>query len=438
MADKFSLETLALHAGQIPDPAYGSRAVPIHQTTSYVFDSSEHAASLFNLEQGGHLYSRISNPTVAVLENRIAALDGGVACIAASSGMAALHLALTALVSQGDHIVYSAQLYGAAINLIDQTMARYGVESTSVDPRDLDAIRAAIRPNTKCVLAELISNPKLDIFNVPEVAKITQAAGVPLVVDGTFNTPYLCRPLDHGANVVIHSVTKWMAGHGTTIAGAVVDGGNFDWSVKNADGTHKFPMIADPHYSLDGINFLDEFGPSAMTMRMRCEGMYNLGPSLSPLSAFLVLQGLETLHLRMDRHMSNAHAMVEFLDSHEAVAWVDHPSKPDHHDHDLAKQLLPKGAGSIIAFGVKGGRAAGAAFTEHVELASHLANVGDAKTLVIHPGSTTHSHLTPQQMADSGTTEDLIRLSVGLENIDDLKADLDRALKMSQRAVAKG
>ena len=435
MADKYNLDTLNLHAGHIPDPVHGSRAVPIHQTTSYVFQSSQHAASLFNMEQGGHLYSRISNPTVAVLEQRVAALDAGVACIATSSGMAALHLALSALVSAGDHIVYSSQLYGAAINLIDQTMARYGVASTAVDPRNIDEIEAAIQPNTKCVLAELISNPGLDIFNIPAVAKVTQKHKVPLIVDGTFNTPYLCQPLKHGANMVVHSLTKWMAGHGTTVAGAVVDGGNFDWGVTNDDGSLKYPCIAGTHYSMEGINFWEEFGPSAATMRMRAEGMYNFGPTLSPLAAFQVLQGIETLHVRMDRHMSNAHAMVEFLNQHDAVSWVKHPSMNDHHDHDLAATLLPHGAGSIISFGVKGGRKAGSAFIEAVELASHLANVGDAKTLVIHPGSTTHSHLTPEQMMASGTTEDLIRLSVGLEHIDDIKADFDRALKISQKAA---
>ena len=433
MVDRYRIDTLSLHAGHTPDPVHGSRAVPIHQTTSYVFQNSEHAASLYNMEQGGHLYSRISNPTVAVLEQRIAALDRGVACTATSSGMAALHLALSVLVSAGDHIVYSSQLYGAAINLIDQTLARFGVSSTAFDPKDLSALDRAITPNTKCVLAELISNPGLDVFDIKRAAAITQAHQVPLIVDGTFNTPYLCQPIEHGANIVTHSLTKWMGGHGTTIAGAVVDGGNFAWDAKNADGSLKFPCIAGNHYSMDGINFWEEFGPSAATMRMRAEGMYNFGPSLSPFSAFQILQGLETLHIRMDRHMANAHAMVTFLKSHDAVAWVRHPSDPAHPDYELAKDILPKGAGSIISFGIKGGRQAGATFIENVELASHLANVGDAKTLVIHPGSTTHSHLTPDQLVASGTSEDLVRLSVGLEHIDDIKTDLNRALSLSQK-----
>jgi len=428
MADFFELETLALHAGHVPDSDHGSRAVPIHQTTSYVFKDARQAAALYNLEEGGHLYSRISNPTVAVLEQRLAAMEGGVACVATSSGMAALHCTTMMLVSAGDHIVSTAQLYGANINLLKNTMPRFGVETTFVHGRDLDGIKAAIQENTKFIFCEMIGNPALDVLDVEAVGKIAGEAGIPLVMDATFCTPYLFKPLDHGVNVVVHSVTKWLGGHGTTIGGAIVDGGNFNWGQND-----KFPTLTSPHYALDEIVFWEEFGPAALTMRLRAEAMYNFGPSLSPMSAFQLLQGIETLPLRMERHMENTAKMVDYLSNHEAVSWVRHPSLPDHPDHDVVKRLLPKGAGSIVGFGVKGGRAAGAAFIENVEVASHLANVGDAKTLVIHPASTTHSHISAEDMKTGGLSDDMIRLSVGLENFDDLKADFDKALKAAMR-----
>lgn len=425
------LETLALHAGHVPDSDHGSRAVPIHQTTSYVFRDARHAAALYNMEEGGHLYTRISNPTVAVLEQRIAAMEGGAACVATASGMAALHCVTTMLVSASDHIVSTAQLYGANINLLKNTMPRFGVETTFVHGRDLDGLKAAIQPNTKFIFCEMIGNPGLDVLDCDAVAKIAREAGLPLVMDATFCTPCLFRPLEHGVNVVIHSATKWMGGHGTTIGGAIVDGGNFDWGASD-----KFPTLTEPHYALDDIVFWEEFGPVALTARIRAEAMYNFGPSMSPFAAFQLLQGIETLPLRMERHMANTAALIEYLSAHDAVSWVRHPSLPDHPDHEIAKRLLPKGAGSVIAFGVKGGREAGAAFIENVRIASHLANVGDAKTLVIHPASTTHSHISAEDMKAGGLSEDMIRLSVGLENIDDLRSDFDQALKAAARVAA--
>lgn len=432
MADDYRLETLSLHAGQTVDKEHGSRAVPIHQTTSYVFQDSRHAAALFNMEQGGHLYSRISNPTVAVLEQRMAALDSGVACIATSSGMAALFVAIMTICSSGDHIVSSSQLYGANVNLLKYTLPRFGITTSFVDPTDSQALKEAIRPETKMVFAEVIGNPGLDVLDVPAVADICDAAAVPLVVDATFNTPYLMQPIALGANLVVHSLTKWIGGHGVAIGGAVVDGGNFDWSRGG-----KFPTIAEPHYAMGGLNFFEEFGPAAFTAKARAEAMYNFGPSLSPQNAFYLLQGLETLALRMDKHIANTHALLDWLSQHEQVAWVRHPDLPDHPGHQLAKKLLPKGAGSIITFGVKGGRAAGRVFIESLELASHLANVGDAKTLVIHPASTTHSHIDAESMRQGGLSDDLIRLSVGLEAIEDIKADFQQALRAAAKAMAQ-
>jgi O-acetylhomoserine (thiol)-lyase len=422
------LETLALHGGHVPDPEHGSRAVPIHLTSSYVFRDARHAAALYNMEEGGHLYSRISNPTVAVLEQRVAAMEGGVAAVAMASGMAALHAVATMLASAGDHIVSTAQLYGANINLLKNTLPRFGVETTFVNSRNFDGLKSAIRDNTKFIFCEMIGNPALDVLDVEKVAAIAREAGVPLVMDATFVTPALMRPLDHGVNVVIHSLTKWMGGHGTAIGGIVVDGGNF-----NFGQSKRWPTLTEPYYALNGLVFWEEFGPLALASRIRAEAMYNYGAALSPMNAFLILQGIETLPLRMERHMANTHAMLDFLTAHEAVAWVRHPSLPDHPDHAAAKRLLPKGAGSIIAFGVKGGRAAGQAFIEGVQVASHLANVGDAKTLVIHPASTTHSHISAEDMKAGGLSEDMIRLSVGLESIEDLKADFDRALRAALR-----
>ena len=432
MSQDYKFDTLSLHAGHMPDDRHGARAVPIYQTTSYMFKDTRHAAALYNMEVGGHLYSRISNPTVAVLEQRLAALEEAAACTATASGMAALSSALLTICSSGDHIVASAQLYGANVNLLKYTLPRFGIETSFVSATDPDAIKAAIQPNTKLLFGEVVGNPGLDIMDIEGVGQIAHEAGVPLIIDATFNTPWLLKPLTKGADIVIHSLTKWIGGHGIAIGGAVVDGGRFDWGASD-----KFPTIASPHYSMDGINFHEEFGPAAFTAKLRAEAMYNFGPCLSPTNAFHILQGLETLPLRMQRHMDNTRALLDFLTTHEDVAWVRHPDLPDHPGHDIAKRLMPRGAGSIIAFGVKGGREAGRAFIEAVELSSHLANVGDAKTLVIHPASTTHSHIDADAMKAGGLSDDMIRLSVGLEDVADIKADFESGFKAARRVTAK-
>ncbi|MGB1105163.1 MAG: O-acetylhomoserine aminocarboxypropyltransferase [Candidatus Puniceispirillaceae bacterium] len=432
MSDDYKFDTLSLHAGHVPDAQHGSRAVPIHQTTSYVFRDTEHAAALYNMELGGHLYTRISNPTVAVLEQRVAALDGGVAATATASGMAALTTAVMTICSAGDHIVASSRMYGANINLLENTLPRFGITTTFVAPDDPEAIAAAIQPNTKIIFGEVIGNPGLDVMDVAAVAAVARKTHVPLMLDCTFNTPWLLKPIELGANIIIHSLTKWMGGHGVAIGGAVVDGGNFDWGRDD-----RFPTIAGPHYAMNDINFHEEFGPAAFTAKFRAEGMYNFGPSMSPTNAFHILQGLETLPLRMQRHMDNTAAMLDFLNGHDAVAWVKHPTLPDHPSHELVKRMLPRGAGSIIVFGLKGGRDAGKAFIEAVELSSHLANVGDAKTLVIHPASTTHSHISAEAMVEGGLSDDMIRLSVGLEDIADITADFELGFRAAARIAAK-
>jgi len=428
MSQDYNFDTLSLHAGHTPDDRHGSRAVPIHQTTSYLFKDTRHAAALYNMEVGGHLYSRISNPTVAVLEQRLAALEEAAACTATASGMAALSSALLTLCSAGDHIVSSAQLYGANVNLLKYTLPRFGIETSFVSATDPDAIKAAIRPNTKLVFGEVVGNPGLDIMDIEAVGRVAHDAGVPLIIDATFNTPRLLKPLTKGADIVIHSLTKWIGGHGVAIGGAVVDGGRFDWGASD-----KFPTISAPHYSMDGINFYEEFGPAAFTAKLRAEAMYNFGPCLSPTNAFHIIQGLETLPLRMQRHMENTNALLAFLSEHDDVAWVRHPNLADHPGHEIAMRLMPRGAGSIIAFGVKGGREAGRAFIEAVQLSSHLANVGDAKTLVIHPASTTHSHIDAEAMKAGGLSDDMIRLSVGLEDSADIQADFELGFKAARR-----
>jgi O-acetylhomoserine (thiol)-lyase len=418
-----------LHAGQRPDTATGARAVPIHETTSYVFRDSDHAAALFNLESAGHLYTRISNPTTAVLEERIAALEGGVGAVATASGMAALHLGIATLASAGDHIVASSCLYGGTINLLMTTLPRFGIRTTLVNPRDHAGFKAAIEPATKLVIGETIGNPGLEVLDIPAIADIAHAAGVPLLIDNTFATPYLMRPIDFGADIVMHSLTKWIGGHGIAIGGAIVDGGRFDWQA-----TDRFPTLTAPYGGYHGIVFAEEFGPTAFIMRARAEGLRDFGACLSPTNAFHLLQGVETLPLRMARHMENTVAVLAFLRQHPAVEWVLHPSLETHPDHALAQQLLPKGAGSIISFGIKGGRAAGRKFIEAVRLASHLANVGDAKTLVIHPASTTHQQMDAAALAAAGVGEELVRLSVGLEAASDIIDDLAQALRAAQKA----
>jgi len=423
-----AFETLSLHAGQHPDPITGARAVPIYQTTSYVFQDPDHAAALFNLERAGHIYTRISNPTTAVLEERLAALEGGVGAIATASGMAAMHLAIATLLGAGDHIIASASLYGGTINLLAHTLPRFGITTSFVKPRELDAFRAAITPKTKLVIGETIGNPGLEVLDIPEVARIAHDAGVPLLIDNTFATPYLSQPIALGADIVMHSATKWLGGHGIAIGGAIIDGGRFDW---RASG--KFPVLTEPYAGYHGIVFDEQFGPAAFIMRARTEGLRDFGACLSPTNAFQLLQGIETLPVRMERHMQNTLVVLDFLKSNKAVAWVLHPALEDHSDHQLAKELLPRGAGSIVSFGIKGGRAAGRKFIEALKLISHLANVGDAKTLVIHPASTTHQQMDAAQLAAAGIGEELVRLSVGIESAQDITDDLGQALRASQK-----
>ncbi len=430
MADpKFlKFDTLALHAGQQPDPVTGARAVPIYQTTSYVFRDTDQAAALFNLERAGHIYSRISNPTVAVLEERIAALEHGVAAIGTASGHAALHLAIVTLMGQGGHIVASSSLYGGSINLFTHTLPRFGITTTFVKPRDVAAFRAAIRPETRLVFAEGLGNPGLEVLDIPAVSEVAHAAGLPLMIDSTFATPWLCRPVELGADLVMHSATKWLGGHGLAIGGLLVDGGRFDW-----EASGRFDTLTEPYAGYHGIAFAEEFGPQAFAMRARSEGLRDFGASMAPQNAFYILQGVETLPLRMERHMANTYRVLDYLKGEAAVSWVLHPDLPDHPDHALGQRLMPKGCGSIVSFGVKGGRRAGATFIEACKLASHLANVGDAKTLVIHPASTTHQQMTAAQLESAGVGEDMVRLSVGLEDVEDIIADLRQALRASQK-----
>jgi O-acetylhomoserine (thiol)-lyase len=430
MADaKFlKFNSLSLHAGQQPDPVTGARAVPIYQTTSYVFDDSDHAAALFNLESPGHIYSRISNPTVSVLEERIAALEGGVGTVCTSSGHAALFLAIATLMDSGGHIVASAALYGGSLNLFRLTLPRFGITTSFVKPRDIDGFRKAIRPETRLVFAETIGNPGLEVLDVPALAAVAHEAKLPLLVDATFTTPYLSRPIEQGADLVLHSATKWLGGHGLAIGGALVDGGKFDW-----EASGKFPTLTEPYAGYHGIDFAEDFGPAAFIMRARLEGLRDFGACLSPANAFYILQGVETLPLRMARHVENAQKVAAALKQDPAVQWVNYPGAPDSPDAALVKQLLPKGAGSMISLGVKGGREAGRKFIDALKLASHLANVGDAKTLVLHPASTTHRQLDEAALKAAGIGEELIRLSVGLEDASDIIDDLSQALKASQK-----
>jgi len=421
-------DTLALHAGQRPDPVHGARAVPIYQTTSYVFADTDQAAALFNLERAGHLYSRISNPTVAVLEERIAALEGGVGAICTASGQAALSLAVMTLMDAGSHIVSSQSIYGGSHNLFAHTLPRFGIETSFVNPRDPAAFAAAIRPNTRLLFAETLGNPGLEVPDMEAIGGLAHDAGLPLMIDNTFATPYLCRPLEWGADLVHHSITKFIGGHGVAIGGVIVDGGRFDW-----EASGKFPTLTEPYAGYHGIDYAEEFGPQAFIMRARTEGLRDFGACLSPTNAFHILQGIETLPVRMARHVENARAIVKYLSDHQAVEWVIWPELADHPDHELASRMLPKGPGAIFSFGITGGRAAGKRFIEALRLFSHLANVGDAKSLVIHPGSTTHQQMDADSLAAAGISEGLVRLSVGLEDIDDLRDDLAGALKASQR-----
>ncbi|MBI4695370.1 MAG: O-acetylhomoserine aminocarboxypropyltransferase/cysteine synthase [Gammaproteobacteria bacterium] len=428
MADhQFGFETLCLHAGQIPDAATGARATPIYQTTSYVFDSADHAASLFNLQTFGNIYTRLSNPTNAVFEERMAALEGGRAAVAVGSGLSAQMVALLTLLEAGDQLVAAKTLYGGTYSQFDYSFRRMGIETTFVDPDDFDAWAAAITPRTKALYAEVLGNPLINVVDLEKVAEIAHAAGVPFVVDNTFPTPYLCRPLDFGADIVVHSATKFIGGHGTSIGGVLVESGKFPWD------NGRFPGMTEPSPGYHGVKFFETFGDFGYTMKARVETLRTLGPALSPFNAFLFLQGLETLPLRMDRHCANALAVARFLKAHPLVDWVRYPSLEGDEYYERAQKYVPKGASSIMSFGIKGGQAAGVKFIESVQFLSHLANVGDAKTLVIHPASTTHRQLSEEQLVAAGVGPDLIRLSVGLETLDDILWDLDQALTKSRR-----
>ncbi|MDY0267854.1 O-acetylhomoserine aminocarboxypropyltransferase/cysteine synthase family protein [Trichloromonas sp.] len=415
--------TRALHAGQVPDPSTGSRAVPIYQTSSYVFNSTEHAANLFGLKEMGNIYTRLMNPTTDVLEKRLAALDGGVGALALSSGSSAIFLAVLNLAQAGDNIVSSSSLYGGTYNLFRHTFGRMGITVKFVDASRPETIAAAIDNQTKAVFTETIGNPKNNVDDFAAIAKIAHNHGLPFIVDNTVATPALFRPIEHGADIVCYSLTKFIGGHGTSIGGAVVDSGNFDWA------SGRFPEFTTPDPSYHGLIYHQALGRLAYILKMRLTLLRDLGPCLSPFNAFQLLQGLETLHVRMPRHCENALAVALFLEEHPAVAWVNYPGLESHPDHGNALRYLPKGQGAIIGFGIKGGTAAGARFIDGVKLASHLANIGDAKTLVIHPASTTHQQLTPEEQRAAGVTEDFIRVSVGIEDLDDILADLDQALR---------
>lgn len=423
MADRnFGFDTLCLHAGQIPDAATGSRAVPIYQTTSYVFDSPEEAASLFNLQTFGNVYSRISNPTVAVFEERMAALEGGRAAVATGSGMAAQMIALLNICEAGDEIVAARTLYGGTHTQLDVNFRKLGIDTVFVDPDTPENFARAITPKTKAIYAETLGNPSLNVLDLEAVAQIANAAGLPLFIDNTFASPYLCRPFEWGAAISVHSATKFIGGHGTTMGGVIVESGKFPWD------NGRFPTMTEPSPGYHGVRFFETFGDFGFTMKCRMEGMRTFGPVLSPFNAFQLLQGLETLPLRMDRHCSSALAVARHLESHPKVAWVNYPGLESSRYHALAKKYLPRGAGAVLSFGIKGGAAAGQKFIDSVEFLSHLANIGDAKTLVIHPASTTHRQLSEEQQVAAGVPPDLIRLSVGLETLDDILWDIDQAL----------
>jgi O-acetylhomoserine (thiol)-lyase len=433
-----AFDTLALHAGAAPDPATGARAVPIYLTTSFVFESSDHAQSLFNLERAGHVYSRISNPTNAVLEQRIAALEGGIGAISVASGQAALHLSIATLMGVGSHIVASTALYGGSQNLLHYTLRRFGIETTFVKPGDIDGWRAAVRPNTKLFFGETVGNPGLDVLDIATVSAIAHEAGVPLLVDSTLTTPWLLKPFEHGADLVYHSATKFLSGHGTVIGGLVVDGGSFDWdapSDKTTGAPSKFPELCQAYDGFHNMVFSEESTVGAFLLRARREGLRDFGACLSPHSAWLILQGMETLPLRMARHMSNTQRVVEFLAGQPFVARVGHPMLESHPSHALAQKLLPRGAGSVFSFDLKGSRAQGKAFVEGLKLFSHLANVGDCRSLVSHPASTTHFRMDDAALSSAGITQGTIRLSIGLEDPDDLIDDLKRALKAAEKAA---
>ncbi|MCP1309046.1 homocysteine synthase [Paenibacillus tyrfis] len=425
---KLSLETLAVHAGQEIDPTTMSRAVPLYQTTSYGFRDTDHAADLFALKEFGNIYTRIMNPTTDVFEKRVAALEGGAAALATASGQAAITYSILNIAGAGDEIVSSSTLYGGTYNLFANTLAKLGIKVHFVDASDPGNFRKAITPKTKAVFAEAIGNPKGDVLDIAAVAVIAHENGIPLIIDNTFPSPYLCRPIEHGADIVVHSATKFIGGHGTSIGGIIVDGGRFDWKASG-----KFAGLTDPDPSYHGVVYTDAVGPIAYIIKARVQLLRDMGASISPFNAFLLLQGLETLHLRMERHSSNAQKVAEFLEKHEAVDWVSYSGLPSHSSYELAKKYLPKGQGAIMTFGIKGGVEAGRKVINAVKLFSHLANVGDSKSLIIHPASTTHQQLSEQEQAGAGVTPGMIRLSIGTEAIDDIIYDLDQAIQASQK-----
>jgi O-acetylhomoserine (thiol)-lyase len=427
----FELDTLSVHAGARPDPTTGARATPIYQTTSFVFEDSDHAAALFNMERAGHVYSRLSNPTNAVLEERIAALEGGIGAISVASGQAALHLAIVTLMGAGSHIVASRALYGGSHNLLDYTLPRFGIETTFVDPGDIDAWRAAVRPNTRLFFGETLGNPGNLLIDIEKVAAIAHKAGVPLMLDSTLTTPYLIRPFEHGADIVFHSATKFLQGHGVVIGGLLVDSGRFDWLGDVA--RENFPTLSAPYHGFHDMVFAEESSTAAFLLRCRREGLRDFGACMAAATAWQILQGIETLPVRMERHIANTRKVLEFLRAHAFVGAIHHPELPEHRDYELAKKYFPKGASAVFSFDIKGTRAQGRAFIDSLRLFSHLANVGDARSLVIHPASTTHSRMSVDALAAAGITEGTIRLSIGLEDAKDLIEDLARALKAAER-----
>jgi len=420
-------DTLAVHAGQSPDPATGSRAVPIYQTASYVFPDTDTAAALFDMEVPGHVYSRLSNPTVSVFEERMAALEGGAAAIATSSGQAALHLAIATLMGEGGHVVASSSLYGGSHNLLTYTLPRFGIRTTFVPARDPAAWKAAIEPGTRLLFGESVGNPSVDVLDIPAIGRIADEARIPFLVDATVTTPVLGRPLEQGAHLVMHSATKFLSGHGVVIGGVLVDGGRFDWE------GGRFPTLTEPYEGFHGMVFTEESPATAFLLRARREGLRDFGACMAPMTAFQILQGVETLHLRMPRHVESTRKIVQFLSSHSGVVKVIYPELPEHPDHELAKKLLPLGCGAVFSFEIKGGRPAGKKFIEALRVFSHLANVGDAKSLVIHPATTTHYRMSDEDLKRAGITAGTVRLSIGLEDAQDLIDDLDRALKASQK-----
>jgi O-acetylhomoserine (thiol)-lyase len=422
--------TRSLHAGQRPDKETGARAVPIYQTTSYVFENSDHAAALFALQRFGNIYTRIMNPTTAVFEERVASLEGGIGALAVSSGQSAQFLALISLMEPGDEMVSSSTLYGGTYTQFDVTFRRFGIKTTFVEPDDPENFRKAITPKTRCLYGETIANPRMNILDIGKVAALAHEHNIPLVIDNTMASPYLCRPIEHGADIVVHSATKFLGGHGTSIGGIIIDSGRFPWTKGH------FPQLTEPSPGYHGIKFTETFGELAYIIKVRVEGLRDLGPCMSPFNSFLFLQGIETLGMRMDRHSRNALAAAEFLEKHPLVTWVKYPALASSPYKKLADQYVPKGAGSIVTFGIKGGKEAGRRMIDSVQLFSHLANLGDAKSLIIHPATTTHQQLNDEQQAEAGITPDLVRLSVGVEDIEDILWDLDQALKASQASAA--